>query len=130
MCRCLVANLPPAATLQSILSQFRSRMQDKGIDAYWNLRTHLMSLEKQLTVATGKLDRIDLRNALLQWDEADKMGLQARHFDAVLDEVDRQRLGLIDIQVPCVSCADCFMNSSTTCLLLYALYGAISCMSR
>eukprot|EP01033_Poteriospumella_lacustris_P014585 gene14585-10428_t len=86
--------LPLPATTETIMAQIRQFMRDKGIDSYWNLREYLKSLEKQLTVATGKLDREDVKRALLEWN----IGVVGRNVDVVLDLVDRRHMGLIDIQ--------------------------------
>lgn len=86
--------LPPPATTETILAQIRQYMREKGIDSYWNLREYLKSLEKQLTVATGKLDREDVKRALLEWN----IGVISRNVDSLLDLVDHRHMGLIDIQ--------------------------------
>lgn len=86
-------NLPPVATNDTILSTLRQSIISRGVDAFWNLRDFLKSLERQL-VTGGKLDRVDLKAALIQWG----ISLNPRYLDTVLDMVDTGDMGLIEVR--------------------------------
>jgi len=83
--------LPPRPTLQVILSELYFDIKDKGLDAFWNLRTHFLNLDKQIG-NVGKIDREDLKDALVTWG----VKLQRTYFDPVIDVVDITKTGLIN----------------------------------
>lgn len=85
--------LPPAATKDNILSIVQEAIKNRGVDAFWNLRDYLKVLEKKL-VAGGKMDRVDLRIALVEWG----LNLNGRYLDTALDMVDKGKMGLVDIR--------------------------------
>lgn len=85
--------LPPPASQENIITTVRESIRRRGVDAFWNLREFLRVVEKRL-VAPGKVDRLDLRAALLEWG----ISLPVRYLDTILDQVDSGRMGLIDIR--------------------------------
>jgi Ca2+-binding EF-hand superfamily protein len=85
--------LPPQATQDNILAAVREAIRRRGVDAFWNLREFLRAIESRL-VTPGKVDRLDLRAALVEWG----VGLPLRYLDTILDIVDPGHLGFIDIR--------------------------------
>ena len=82
--------LPPKATLDVVLGELHLDIKSRGLDAFWNLRTYLLNLDK-LTNSEGKIDREDLKDALVTWG----VSLSKTYFDAVIDLVDVTKTGLI-----------------------------------
>eukprot|EP01039_Chlorochromonas_danica_P006120 gene6120-6738_t len=85
--------LPTAATPETVVQQLHDFIRDRGLDAFWNLRDYLHEMEKQLVVA-GKVDREDLREALVHWG----VTMNKKYLDMVLDQVDSDRMGLINVK--------------------------------
>jgi hypothetical protein len=91
--------LPPVATSENILKSIQEFIASKGIDAYWNLRLFLLSLNKKLNVSNySKIDRVDLKNALVEWGINIFSNYTSRYLDMILDSVDKGKLGLIDLK--------------------------------
>lgn len=89
--------LPPSSNAENILKTIQDFIRNKGIDAFWNLRQYLLVLmKKKLNLPNGtKIDRLDLKNALLEWG---LQGISNRYLDVLLDMVDADKLGLINVQ--------------------------------
>jgi len=83
--------LPPPQHLETILNELHLDIKSKGIDAFWNLRTRMINLDKQ-THSSGKIEREDLKDALTIWG----VTLPRAYFDRVIDVVDITKTGLID----------------------------------
>lgn len=84
--------LPKTATRESILLEAREMVKSRGVDGFWNLRDLFRQLEHHLH-GSGKMDREDLKAALLDWG----LDLHGKYLDALLDTVDTGRLGLVSL---------------------------------
>lgn len=86
-------SLPPPASLDVLMQEAHNSIIERGIDSYWNLRSFFQQFEKR-TMGTGKMDREDFKACLIEWG----LGLDAKYIDILLNEVDLNRLGLIDVR--------------------------------
>lgn len=82
--------LPPKATLDVVLEELYMDIKSHGLDAFWNLRQYFLNLDKQVR-NEGKIDREDLKDALVTWG----VTLSRNYFDAIIDVVDVGKTGLI-----------------------------------
>lgn len=85
--------LPKSATPEAILAETRDLIASRGVDAFWNLREHFRKLEAHLH-SVGKIDREDLKAALLDWG----LELNPKYLDTVLNLVDSSNLGLVNLK--------------------------------
>jgi Ca2+-binding EF-hand superfamily protein len=97
--RVLTASSLLSATPDRILKAVQDYISSKGVDAYWNLRLYLLSLIKKLNLPNySKIDRIELKNALVEWGINIFQQYNSRYLDMILDNVDKGKLGLIDLK--------------------------------
>lgn len=84
-------DLPPAATVDVLITKLHEFICSRGIDAYWNLRFFFTELEKKAS-SDGKLDRDDVKDAFLQWG----CPFDGKYLDNIINLKDFKNLGLID----------------------------------
>ena len=82
--------MPPAATTEQVLSELLTDVKARGVDGFWNLRAFFMALDKK-AMNVGKIDREDLKEALVVWGTS----VEHRYLDRIIDVVDTARTGLI-----------------------------------
>jgi Ca2+-binding EF-hand superfamily protein len=82
--------MPPAATTDQVFKELFTDVKSRGIDGFWNLRAFFMALDKK-AMNVGKIDREDLKEALVVWGTS----VEPRYLDRVVDVVDVARTGLI-----------------------------------
>jgi hypothetical protein len=83
--------LPPTASIDVLLNKLAEYILNRGYGGFLELREYLMTLEKQIK-GTTKIDRDDLREAMLSWG----VPMDGRYLDKLIDRIDAQKTQLID----------------------------------